>query len=102
MKPMIITLMALVLVSACSYPTTELRITDNRPAIAIKGASEDAVLYVDGLSMGLAQQFDGHAQVLLLEPGTHKIEVISQGKVFLSEKVFLGGGEVRTLSVSGK
>ena len=102
MKPMIITLMALVLVSACSYPTTEVRITDNRPAIAIKGASEDALLYVDGLSMGLAQQFDGHAQVLLLEPGTHKIEVISQGKVFLSEKVFLGGGEVRTLSVSGK
>jgi len=94
--------MALVLVSACSYPTTEVRITDNRPAIAIKGASEDALLYVDGLSMGLAQQFDGHAQALLLEPGTHKIEVRGHGKILLSETVFLGGREIRTLSVSGQ
>lgn len=102
MKPLLRVLMTLVLVSACSYPTTEVRITDNRPALAIQGASADALLYVDGLAMGLAQQFDGRSQVLLLEPGTHKIEVISQGKVVLTEKVFLGGGEVRTLSVSGK
>jgi len=60
------------------------------------------MLYVDGLSMGRAQQFDGDTNVLVLEPGTHKIEVISQGKSLLSEKVFFGGGEIKTLSVSSR
>ena len=91
----------LILVSACSDPINAVRVLDNRPAIAIQGAAADAVLYVDGFSMGTAQQFDGRTQVLLLEPGPHKVEVISQGKRLLSEQLFLSGGETKTLTISG-
>lgn len=93
-------LIILTLVSACSGPISAVRVLDNRPAIAIQGAAADAILYVDGLSMGAAQQFDGRTQVLLLEPGPHKVEVISRGKRLLSEQIFLGGEETKTLTIS--
>ena len=52
--------------------------------------------------MGLANQYDGKTSVV--EPGTHKIEVVNQGKIFLSEKVFLGVGEFKAFQIhtSGK
>jgi hypothetical protein len=93
-------LVVLILVSACSGPISAVRVPDNRPAIAIQGAAADAILYVDGLSMGAAQQFDGRTQVLVLEPGPHKVEVISRGKRLLSEQIFLGGEETKTLIIS--
>lgn len=85
----------------CAYPTSELRVKDDRPSLAIQGASPDAILYVDGLAMGAAQQYNGKESALLLEPGTHKIEVVSKGKTLLQEKIFLGGGEQKTLNIVG-
>lgn len=88
------------LVGGCAYPSTGLRIPDERPSIAIEGAPGSAMLYVDGLEMGLAGNFDGARQVLLLESGKHRIEVIDRGETLLSETIFLGGGELRKLSVA--
>lgn len=85
----------------CAYPASELRVPDDRPSLAIRGAPHDAILYVDGLAMGAAQQYNGKESALLLEPGTHKIEVLSKGKTLLQEKIFLGGGEQKTLSIQG-
>jgi hypothetical protein len=96
----VLPLIVLTLMSACSGPISAVRVPDTRPAIAIQGAAADAILYVDGLSMGAAQQFDGRTQVLLLEPGPHKVEVISRGKRVLSEQIFLGGQETKTLTIS--
>lgn len=93
-------LIVLTLLSACGGPINAVRVPDNRPAIAIQGAAADAILYVDGLSMGAAQQFDGRAQVLLLEPGPHKIEVIRRGKRVLLEQIFLGEEGTKTLTIS--
>jgi len=83
----------------CAYPSTSVDVSDNRPTIAVKGASANSVLHVDGLSMGLANKYNGSPNVLLVEPGTHKIEIIDNGKTALSQKVFLGEGENRTFSV---
>jgi hypothetical protein len=93
-------LIVLTLMSACSGPISAVRVPDNRPAIAIQGAPADAILYVDGLSMGAAQQFDGRTQVLVLEPGPHKVEVIRRGKRVLSEQIFLGEEGTKTLTIS--
>ena len=93
--------MILVGLAGCAYPTSELRIPDDRPRLAIRGAPQDAILYVDGLAMGPAQQYNGQEAALLVEPGTHKIEVISKGKTLLQEKIFLGGGEQKTLNIPG-
>jgi hypothetical protein len=54
---------------------------------------------VDGLNMGKAGLYNGRERALLLEPGTHQIEVMSQGNVIHSERVFLGEGELKTLKV---
>ena len=101
MRLLLVSLAVVITLVNCAYPTTGLRVPDERPSIAIKGAPDDAILHVDGLNMGAASSFVGVSQVLLLEPGTHKIEVKSQGKTVLSENIFLGGGEVRTLVVTG-
>lgn len=97
-----VSLIALSLLSACGRPVSEVRVLDNRSALAIQGASADAVLYIDGLSMGAAQQSDGQTRVLLLEPGPHKVEIVSHGNKLLSEQIFLGGGETKILTVSGR
>ena len=88
-----------VMVGGCVYPTTHVRTIDERPTIAVKNAPQDAVLFVDGLNMGTAAQFDGKARSLAVETGTHKVEIrTSKGVIFL-QRIYLGGGELKTLVV---
>lgn len=81
------------LLQGCSYPdAAKIEQKDNRPAIGVSGAPKGSMLYVDGLKMGLATQWDGEKNVLLIESGTHLIEVKSTtGVVLHSETVFLSG-----------
>ena len=88
-------------VLGCSYSETQTRVPESRPAIAVRNAPEEAVVSVDGRILGAVSQFFHGDQVLRLEPGTHKVAIINQGQTLLSEKVFLGDGEVRTLIVPG-
>jgi len=89
----------MILVYGCAYPTSSVRVPDERPSIVIQNAPKSAILFVDGLNMGLANRYNGRPGALLLEPGTHMLEVKNEGKVLLSEKVFLGGGEMKELKV---
>lgn len=104
MKSLLIIFPIMILALGCAYPTSGVKVSDNRPTIAIQNAPEGAILIIDGLNMGLANQYDGQNKALLVEPGTHKIEVVNQGKIFLSEKVFLGVGEFKAFQIhtSGK
>lgn len=101
MKKITTLLFASFFLISCTYPSTSVTISDNRPSIAIEGAPANAILYVDGLRMGAVQQFNSQ-QTLLLEPGNHKVEVISQGATLFSEEIFLGGGEVKTIKIIGR
>ncbi len=89
------------LLQGCSYPdAAQIEQKDNRPAIGISGAPSGAMLYVDGLEMGLANQWDGKKTVLLVESGTHLVEVKSaSGKVLHSETIFLSGSTTKVLSL---
>lgn len=89
----------LMFVAGCAYPASSVKVSDDRPTIAINGAPENAMLMVDGLEMGLANQFDESSQLLIVEPGTHLIEVIYQSSKIHSEKIFLGVGETRVIEV---
>ena len=53
MKSFVACFLLMALVVGC-YPASEVRIPDSRPRIAIKNAPDNAILYVDGLKMGLA------------------------------------------------
>ena len=90
-----------ILIQGCRYPDpATIEQTDSRPAIGISGATEGSVLYVDGLRMGMAGQYDGTEQVLLIESGKHLIEVkAADGTVILSETVFLSSSATKVLAI---
>ena len=83
----------------CTYPEpAKVEQKAARPAIGIQGAPQNAVLYVDGLKMGFATIYDGKKKVLLLEPGTHQVEIkSSDGKLLYSETVFLSSSTTKIL-----
>jgi hypothetical protein len=89
----------MLLVFGCSYPTSGVRVIDDRPCVVIQGAPIGSFLLVDGLNMGKAELYNGRERALLIEPGTHQIEVMNQGNVIHSEQVFLGDGELKTIKV---
>ena len=85
-------------IMGCSMPTTTVRSTDSRPGIAIRGASEDAVLYVDSLNMGKARKYNGEPATLIIEQGTHTIRVVENGITVFEQKIFVGS-ELKTITV---
>ena len=89
------------LLQGCSYPdVAKIEQKDSRPAIGVSGALEGATLYVDGLKMGMASQYDGEENVLLVESGKHLIEVkTADGKVLLSETLFLSSSTTKILTI---
>lgn len=95
-----ITISALLLMVACTYPTGEVQRQEDRPGLAIVGAPATATLIVDGIDHGAASQFDGNPRVLLLEAGTHEVRIMSGGSALLSRDIVLASGETRTLTLS--
>lgn len=73
----------------CAMPATTVKTVDTRPSISITGAPQDAALFVDGLDMGIAGQYDGHPKILLIEPGTHRIEIRKDGALIYQQVIFV-------------
>lgn len=86
--------------TACVYPNRQTRTVDDRPSLSFVNAPPDAVLHVDGLEMGPANKYNGDPNILLLEPGTHHVEIRHEDKVLRSLDVFLGEGTRREISLS--
>lgn len=91
-------LLTVFLFSGCAMPTTSVRTVDDRPTLAIKGAPHGAVLFVDGLNMGLANKYDGDPTILAVEPGTHIIRVIENNNTIYEQKVFVEGS-LKTITI---
>jgi hypothetical protein len=70
---------SLLLFIGCVTPTTVVKTTDMRPSLIIIGAPDGATLLLDGIDMGLARQFDGNPNYLIVIPGTHKITILQDG-----------------------
>ena len=89
----------LLTLSACVLPQTTVRTGSTQPSLAIKGAPAGAVLYVDGIAMGAAQQFDGSPNVLAVLEGAHQVEIRQGASVLYREKVFVSAGETHSVTV---
>lgn len=100
MKTLIASAFLLTLVLGCAIPRTTTQVVDGRPKILVKDAPKGSVLFVDGASMGPAESYNGDPSILFLEPGTHLIEVKAGDRLLFSQRLFLGGGELRTIAVS--
>ena len=96
-KPFAISLM--ILLAACSMPSTVVKTPDTRPSLAFEGAPEGAVLFLDGVRTGLANQYDGQPNILRVEPGTHFVTIRgADGSVLLEQKVYVES-ELKTIKV---
>ncbi len=88
-----------VLGAGCVGPTTTVRTVDTRPAIAVAGAPGGTTLFVDGVAVGRASDYDGNPNVLRVEPGTHEIEVRDGGgQPIFKQRVFVAS-ELKPIQV---
>lgn len=86
------------LICGCSMPATSVRSVDSRPSIIVKGTSSEADLFVDGLNMGKAANYNGNPQVLIVQAGTHRISIVENGMVIYEQTIFVES-ELKTISV---
>jgi hypothetical protein len=85
--------------AACAMPSTTVRTTDSRPSLAVEGAPRGSQLFVDGNPVGDAGAYDGRPAVLLVEPGTHVVDVRDgSGRVIFRQTVFVES-ETKTIQV---
>jgi hypothetical protein len=94
-------MMVLALLSGCSLPQTTVRSGSSQPGLIVKGAPNGSTLFVDGLAIGPASEFDGNPKVLTVLEGVHKVEVRSGTTVIYSEKTLASNGETHTVTIVG-
>lgn len=94
-------ILSTLLLQGCNYPdAAQIEQKESRPAIGISGAPKGATVHVDGLEMGSASQYDGEKSVLLVESGTHRVEVKSAaGEVLHSETIFLSSSTTKIITI---
>jgi hypothetical protein len=99
LKTPLVTALILVL-AGCAMPQTTVRTGSTQPSLIVHGASPQSVLYVDGLSMGAAQQFNGDPKVLAVLEGVHELEVREGSTVIYHSKALLGSGETYPITLA--
>lgn len=82
----------------CSMPVTTVRSIDTRPSLAINGASATAELVIDGLNVGKANVYNGDPKTMTIEPGSHRVSIIENGKVLYEQNIFVES-ELKTITV---
>lgn len=95
-------LICIFLFSCSSLPITKVETGDSRPVLAIEGAPQNSGLYIDGLKVGNANDYDGNPHVLLIEPGTHKVSIRTLGgKSIYDQRIFVESG-LKTIVINEK
>lgn len=85
--------------AACAMPSTTVRSAESRPSPAVQGAPRGLQLFVDGNAVGDAGSYDGQPAVLVVEPGTHVVDVRDgSGAVLFRQTVFVES-ETKTIQV---
>jgi hypothetical protein len=82
-------------------PQTTVRTGMSPPTLMVAGAPTGSVLFVDGLDMGSATQYDGNPKVLAVLEGTHQVEVRLGSNLVYKEKAFVSSGQSHTVAVGG-
>jgi hypothetical protein len=93
-------LLAAVLVSSCTPPTTQVGTVDDRPHLQFSNAPFSAELTLDGTAIGPASAFDGKNKTLVVERGMHRVEVRDGDRILYAENVYLGGDMTKTIDLA--
>jgi hypothetical protein len=97
-------IMGLATVGCVQMPTEKQEVVDLRPQLSfvLADSSDDASRYrifVDGLAMGTAGSFLSGKNGLRVLSGTHEVRVEHQGRVVVSERLYLGDGAIRNILI---
>ena len=92
---------AIALLAGCALPQTKVSSGSAQPGLIVKGAPAGSLLYVDGLVIGPATQFDGKPKVLTVLEGVHQVDIRQGSATVYSEKAFVSSGETHTVTVVG-
>jgi len=85
----------------CSYPVRKVVNADSRPGIVFDGASADDEVFLDGIKVGRAIDFSGTPNVMLVESGTHRVQVRKGSGVLVLEEKFFIDADVRVIRLGG-
>jgi len=102
MKTLLACTLMLLLVGCVQSPTKDTRVVDDRPGLTFdlqSSASRNHELFVNGVSYGPVSQYLEGSSRLRLVDGTHRIELLHNGEVTFSERVYLGAGVNRVIKV---
>ena len=87
------------LFSGCTYSKTQIKAVDHRPTIVIQNAPQGSLLYVNGLKIGNAVEYNGKPQSLTIESGAHQVEIRSSSKALIYKETIFVEGEQKTIKV---
>jgi hypothetical protein len=93
------TLVVIAALAGC-MPQTSVRTGMSPPTLTVTGAPSGAILFIDGLDMGSAAQYDGNPKVLAVLEGTHQVEVRLGVNVVYKEKAFVSSGQSHNVAVA--
>ena len=88
-----VALVAVSSIGGCAYPTTTVSSGSERPTVVFVNAPAGASLYVDGMHVGTATEFDGISKALTVEPGRHHIRIVLDGVVHFERYILASSGE---------
>ena len=87
--------------TACAMPETKIQSADSRPKLMIQGAPLSSILYLDGLKVGPAHDYNGKPGILIIEPGTHEVTFKSTDGQTLHHQRFFVESEIKTIILPG-
>ena len=85
-------------------PTQTSSITDDRPVLMFNFEDQKPTgpvkVYIDGLYMGDALDFQQGELGLKIIAGTHIVKIEHQGNTLLEKKVYVGRGSTKTINLN--
>lgn len=103
MKWLLSFVMVFGLTACVQAPTQTTQTLDDRPRLAFDeqliGEPVDYEVVIDGISYGPLSQYLVNENALRIVEGTHRIEILENGRRVFSTEVFLGASTTRVINV---
>ncbi|MGI9274764.1 MAG: hypothetical protein ACR2PT_07955 [Endozoicomonas sp.] len=101
-RNLLLLVLSVSLLNGCvNTPAQTAGVKDDRPMIMFEAARSGDLLILDGIEIGSANQFLSGQSALMIEPGTHRLEIIRDGAVILSERFYISRGSSKSFTVQG-
>ncbi len=85
--------------AACAYPVSTVEQGGVLTALYFPNASAEARVILNGVDAGNAAAFDGRRSVLTVEPGKHRVVIMTGSTVIYDNQIYVGSGSRLAIEV---